>query len=96
MKIQIIMETEVEDEDLKARSPLMRILKILAKDDARMEWYVENRDRILAQEKEKRALYAKEQYKKRRAKKIDEESCTVNEVVLPVMPSDNVLRFDNI
>ena len=96
MKIQIIMETEVEDEDMNPRSPLMRILKILAKDDTRMQWYVENRDRILAQEKEKRALYAREQYQKRKSKKNTQS--VVNEVVNPamIMPQDNVLRFDNL
>jgi hypothetical protein len=74
----------------------MRVLKALCKDsDAQVKWYNENRERILAQEREKRALYAKEQYAKRKAKK-DEEALATNQVVLPEMPKDNVLRFDNL
>lgn len=91
MKIQIVIDTEIEGNSLNARSPLIRILKMCAKDkDAQFSWYEANREKILAQEKEKRALYAKDQYEKRKVKKSEE---TRNVVVMPEMPADNVLRF---
>jgi hypothetical protein len=91
MKIQIVIDTEIEGDTLNSRSPLIRILKMCAKDkDAQFSWYEANRDKILAQEKEKRALYAREQYLKRKGKKEEE---TKNIVVMPEPPPDNVLRF---
>lgn len=91
MKIQIVIDTEIEGNSLNARSPLIRILKMCAKDkDAQFSWYEANREKILAQEKEKRALYAKDQYEKRKVKKSEE---TRNVVIMPEMPADNVLRF---
>ena len=96
MKVQLMIDIDVEDKALTARSPLMRVLKALCKDgDAQVKWYNENRERILAVEREKRALYAKEQYAKRKAKK-DEEALATNQVIMPEMPKDNVLRFDNL
>jgi hypothetical protein len=92
MKVQIIIDADVENKDLKPRSPLIKILKAITKDnDAQVRWYDANRERILAEEKEKRALYARTQYEKRKAKK-DEE--VKNVVVLPEMPIDNILRFN--
>jgi hypothetical protein len=92
MKVQIIIDADVENKDLKPRSPLIKILKAITKDnDAQVRWYDANRERILAEEKEKRALYARTQYEKRKTKK-DEE--VKNVVVLPEMPPDNILRFN--
>jgi hypothetical protein len=91
MKIQIILDTELEPEDLHRRSPLMKILKVIAGDkDSQVTWYEANKDRILAQEKEKRAAYAREQYEKRKVKKTEEHR---NVVVMPDFPPDNVLKF---
>lgn len=91
MKIQIIIDTELEHEDLSRRSPLMKILKIIAGDkDAQVTWYEANKERILAHEKEKRAAYAREQYMKRKGKKEEEHK---NIVVMPEPPADNILRF---
>lgn len=91
MKIQIIIDADVEKGELTARSPLMRILRMCAKDkESQFSWYEANRDRILAEEKEKRALYAREQYLKRKGKKEEE---TKNVVVMPEPPPDNILRF---
>lgn len=91
MKIQIIIDADVEKGELTARSPLMRILRMCAKDkESQFSWYEANRDRILAEEKEKRALYAREQYLKRKGKKEDE---TKNVIVMPEPPPDNILRF---
>lgn len=91
MKVQIIIDADVESKDLKARSPLLKILKAITKDnDAQVKWYEANRERILAEEKEKRALYAKTQYEKRKAKKAEEIG---NVVVMPEPPADNILRF---
>jgi hypothetical protein len=90
MKIQIIIDADIESGELNARSPLMRILRMCAKDkDSQFSWYEANREKILAQEKEKRALYAREQYLKRKDKKEE----TKNVVVMPEFPADNVLRF---
>jgi len=90
MKIQIIIDADIESGELNARSPLMRILRMCAKDkDSQFSWYEANREKILAQEKEKRALYAREQYLKRKEKKEE----TKNVVVMPEFPPDNVLRF---
>jgi len=91
MKVQIIIDAEIEGSTLNARSPLIRILKMCAKDkDAQFSWYEANREKVLAQEKEKRALYAKDQYEKRKVKKAEDNK---NLVVMPEMPIDNVLRF---
>jgi hypothetical protein len=89
VRIQITIDAEIDDDELKARSPLMKILKILSKEeDSQVKWYMENRERILAQEKDKREVFKAE---KARRKKKDEGA--VNEVVYPVAPIDNVLRF---
>jgi len=89
VRIQITIDAEIDDDELKARSPLMKILKILSKEeDSQVKWYMENRERILAQEKDKREVFKAE---KARRKKKDEG--TVNEVVYPAAPIDNVLRF---
>jgi hypothetical protein len=91
MKIQIIIDTELEAEDLNRRSPLMKILKVISGDkDSQVTWYEANKDRILAQEKEKRAAYAREQYEKRKVKKTEEHR---NVVIMPEPPADNILRF---
>jgi hypothetical protein len=91
MKIQIIIDADIETGELNARSPLMRILRMCAKDkDSQFSWYEANRDKILAQEKEKRALYAREQYLKRKEKKVEE---TKNVVVMPEFPANNILTF---
>ena len=91
MRIQITIEADVEEKDLKPRSPLLKILKTLTKDnDPQVKWYEANKERILATEKEKRAAYAREQYEKRKAKKAEEIR---NIVVMPEMPPDNILRF---
>jgi hypothetical protein len=91
MKIQIVIDAEIEGDALNARSPLVRILKLCAKDkDAQFSWYEANREKILAQEKEKRALYAKDQYEKRKVKKSEE---TRNVVVMPEFPEGNILKF---
>jgi hypothetical protein len=96
VKIQIILDADVDDGDLTAKSPLMKILRVMSKEeDSQVKWYMENRERILEKEKEKRRVYAKEQYRKRKLNKETVES-QINEVVLPVMPKDNVLRFDNL
>jgi uncharacterized protein YqeY len=90
MKIQIIIDADIDSGELNARSPLMRILRMCAKDkDSQFSWYEANREKILAQEKEKRALYAREQYLKRKDKKEEVK----NVVVMPEFPADNVLRF---
>lgn len=90
MKIQIIIDADIDSKELTPRSPLMRILKMCARDkDSQFSWYEANREKILAQEKEKRALYAKEMYLRRKGKKEEVK----NEVVLPEMPIDNILRF---
>ena len=93
MKVQIVIEKEVDDKDtLGNRSPFMKILKLLTKDkETQVKWYMENRDRLLAEDKERRAAYAREQYHKRKAKKEEEEN--KNSVVLPEMPVDNILTF---
>lgn len=91
MKIQIIIDADVENGELTARSPLMRILKMCAKDkESQFTWYEANREKILAQEKEKRALYAREQYLKRKGKKEEEAR---NVVVMPEFPENNILTF---
>jgi hypothetical protein len=91
MKVQIIIDADVENKDLKPRSPLIKILKAITKDnDTQVRWYEANRERILAEEKEKRALYARTQYEKRKIKKEEEVK---NVVVMPEMPTDNILRF---
>jgi len=91
MKIQIIIDAEIEGSTLNARSPLIRILKMCAKDkDAQFSWYEANREKVLAQEKEKRALYAKDQYEKRKMKKAEENK---NIVVMPEFPENNILKF---
>jgi len=96
MRITVTIDAEIDDKDATNKSPLMKILKILGKsDDAQVKWYMENRDRILAEEKAKRASYAREQYQKRQSKK-KEEANPVNQVVMPTMPPDNILRFDNV
>ena len=90
MKIQIIIDADIDSKELTPRSPLMRILKMCARDkDSQFSWYEANREKILAQEKEKRALYAKEQYQKRKDKKEE----TKNVVVMPEFPPDNILKF---
>jgi len=90
MKIQIIIDADIDSGELNARSPLMRILRMCAKDkDSQFSWYEANREKILAQEKEKRALYAREQYLKRKEKKEDVK----NVVVMPEFPPDNILKF---
>ena len=91
MKIQIIIDADIDNKELTPRSPLMRILKMCARDkDSQFSWYEANRDKILAQEKEKRALYAREQYLKRKGKKVEEVK---NVVVMPEFPENNILTF---
>ena len=90
MKIQIIIDADIESGELNARSPLMRILRMCAKDkDSQFSWYEANREKILAQEKEKRALYAREQYLKRKEKKEEVK----NVVLMPEFPANNILTF---
>jgi len=93
MKIQIIIERDVDEKDTaSSRTPFMKILRILAKDnDSQVKWYMENRDRLIAEDKARRAAYAREQYQKRRVKKQEEEGKNV--VVMPEMPADNILTF---
>lgn len=87
VRIQITIDAEIDDNELKARSPLMKILKVLSKEeDAQVKWYMENRERILAADKERRDVFKAE--KERRKKEV-----VKNEVVMPVPPADNVLRF---
>jgi hypothetical protein len=90
VRIQITIDAELEDDELKARSPLMKILKVLSKEeDSQVKWYMENRDRILAQKKEERVVYKVE-----KAKRKKREEAPVNEIVYPVPPADNILRFN--
>ena len=96
VKIQIIIDADIDDGDMTARSPLMKILRVMSKEeDSQVKWYMENRERILEKEKEKRRIYAKEQYRKRKNNKETVES-QLNDVIMPPMPKDNVLRFDNL
>jgi len=91
MKVQIIVETDVEDKDVKPRSPLMKLLKAITRDqDAQVQWYDMNRERILEKEREKRAAYARDQYQKRKAKKQEEQG---NVVIMPEFPENNILKF---
>jgi hypothetical protein len=91
MKVQIIIDAEVDEKNMNSRTPLMKILKTLTKENAtQAKWYEDNRERILAEDKAKRAAYAREQYEKRKIKKNEEAK---NVVIMPEMPSDNVLRF---
>ena len=91
MKIQIIIDTELDNENLTRRSPLMKILKAIAGDkDAQVTWYEAHREKILEHEKEKRAAYAREQYMKRKVKKEEEHR---NVVVMPEFPENNILTF---
>jgi RNA recognition motif-containing protein len=91
MKVQILIETDVEDKDVKPRSPLMKLLKAITRDkDAQVEWYDLNRERILEKEKDRRAAYARDQYQKRKAKKQEEEG---NVIIMPEFPENNILKF---
>jgi len=91
MKVQIIIDAEVDEKNMNTRSPLIKILKTLTKENTtHAKWYEENRERILAEEKAKRAAYAREQYEKRKEKKTEEFK---NIVVMPEPPADNILRF---
>ena len=73
MKVQIIIDAEVEDKDLKDKSPVIKLLRSLTKsNETKVKWYEENKERILAEQKARRAAYAKEQYEKRKAKKAEE------------------------
>lgn len=91
MKVQIIIDAEVEDKDLKDKSPVIKLLRSLTKsNETKVKWYEENKERILAEQKARRAAYAKEQYEKRKAKKAEEAR---NVIVMPEMPPDNILTF---
>jgi hypothetical protein len=97
VKIQIIIDAEVKEEDMKASSPLMRILKIMNKqEDAQTKWYLNNRERILREEKQKRILFHRDQYEKRRLKKKEAIDEIIQHVEFPPMPADGILRFDNL
>jgi len=96
MKINIAIEAELDEKDVSSKTSLVKILKLIQKmkdESAQFKWYVDNRDRILSEEREKRALYAREQYAKRKQKK-EAEDRGINQVVLPVPPADNILRFN--
>jgi hypothetical protein len=91
MKVQIIIDADVEDKDMTSKSPIIKLLKSLTKENqAQVKWYQENRERILAEDKARRAAYAREQYEKRKVKKTEEIK---NIVVMPEPPADNILRF---
>ena len=83
-KVKIEIEMDISNDHLTRLSPLMRLLRILGKEqDSQVKWYEENRERILAKETEKRQLYAK-----KHAKFAD-----TNQVVMPTPPADNILKF---
>ena len=96
MKIQITIDCDIADDELKSRSPLMKILRVLGRnEDKQVQWYMENRDRILKEDKERRSLYAKKKYREMKAAKAKTEGeAQGNVVVLPVAPVDNILMFD--
>jgi hypothetical protein len=83
-KVKIEIELNISNDQLTRRSPLMRLLRILGKEeDSQVKWYDENRERILAKETEKRQLYAKKHTK----------VVETNQVVMPTPPADNILKF---
>jgi UDP-N-acetyl-D-mannosaminuronate dehydrogenase len=83
-KVKIEIEMDISNDHLTRRSPLMRLLRILGKEqDSQVKWYDENRERILAKETEKRQLYAKKHTK----------VAETNQVVMPTPPADNILKF---
>lgn len=96
--IKITIEAQLDDEELKPKHPIFKIMKILSKEDTQVKWYAENRERILANDKERRSVYNREKYKERQARKkaLVHEIMTGNQVVMPDFPADNVLRFDNL
>jgi len=104
VKINITISAEVEDNELNSKSPLLRILRVLSKEeDPNVKWYMENRDRILAKEQEKRDLYNEvkhpdEPRQKRpyHRKTAIEKLPAVVQTVMPTPPADNILRFDKL
>jgi hypothetical protein len=88
MKLQIVLECDVED-NLTGKSPLIKLLKQIAgkNDSPSLRWYSANKERLSQENKEKNQLY-------RQMKKIQPEEKTeeVNTIVNEV--KDGILRFD--
>jgi hypothetical protein len=88
MKLQIVLETDVED-SLTGKSPLIKLLKQIAgkNDSPSLRWYSANKERLSQERKEKNKLYRQLQ-KIQPEEKIEESAVIVNEV------RDGILRFD--
>ena len=85
MKIQIILECDVED-NLTGKSPLIKLLKQFAgkPETPAVRWYSANKERLSQERKEKNKLY-------RQLQKIQPEE-PVSEPVVEVR--NGVLKFD--
>jgi hypothetical protein len=128
MKVRIEIDADVDESAARATGPLMRILRIMSGQvPYQVKWYQENKERILAEDKERRrvaseakkevvvkqvvdiqtkraerAAYERERRAKRRAEKAHDKAqakAAKNAVVAPenmvhpVPPPDNILRF---
>jgi len=87
MKIQIVLECDVED-NLTGKSPLIKLLKQFAgkPETPALRWYSANKERLSQENKEKNRLY-------RQMKKIQPEEQPTS---IPVVEEtrDGILRFD--
>jgi hypothetical protein len=85
MKIQIILECDVED-NLTAKSPLIKLLKQFAgkPETPAVRWYSANKERLSQERKEKNKLY-------KQLQKIQPEEPTSEPVV---EMRDGILKFD--
>jgi hypothetical protein len=86
MKIQIILECDVED-NLTGKSPLIKLLKQFAgkPETPAVRWYSANKERLSQERKEKNKLY-------RQLQKIQPEETVEVPIVQEVR--DGILKFD--
>jgi len=87
MKIQIVLECDVED-NLTGKSPLIKLLKQFAgkQETPALRWYSANKDRLSQENKEKNRLY-------RQMKKIQPEEKSAPVAVVEEV-RDGILKFD--
>jgi len=88
MKLQIILECDVED-NLTAKSPLIKLLKQMTgkTESPALRWYSANKERLSEENKEKNRLY-------KTLKKIKPEEKPVEPVSVVEHIPDGILRFD--
>ena len=128
MKVRIEIDADIDESAARATGPLMRILRIMSGQvPYQVKWYQDNKERILAEDKERRRLandavkesavkqiidietrraeraaYERERRAKRReerrldkaqAKAAKNAVVAPENMVHPVPPPDNILRF---